>query len=176
MPAFFCVLNSESVRRSTISAALRTCSASHANKSVCSEAPRVALSWKHARRPFSWPAAALKCRRTASRSLWMSARPCLLMAKPCAVANEYVSALWHVPPQTTTCCSKAEQRACSGRSRSQSNKALSSSLQWAKSSVGVDAGWNLWPERSEGLSRHECRCGLELATGAFGESFTAVVA
>ena len=58
---------------------------------------------------------------------------------PCALANERTSAWWHFPVHSIICRSRAEQRGCSGRSRSQSSKTLSSSLSWTKTSVDVVA-------------------------------------
>ena len=130
MSAFFCLLNRKRVRRSTTSAAFRTCSDSRVGECACSEAPRAVLNWKHARRPFSCPTAVLKWFRTAARSFCSSVRSCLLMVMPCALANARISACWHFPVHSVICCSKAEQRACSERSRSQSSRTLSSSLSW----------------------------------------------
>ena len=139
MSALFCLLNIKRLRKSTTSAALRACLGSGANKCECSEALRRVLTWKHARRPFSCLTASLKCRRTASRKWCASARSCLFIAMPCALANERISRLCVFPFHSIICCSKQAQRPCSERSRSQSSKTLSSSLSWKKSSVDVSS-------------------------------------
>ena len=142
MSALFCLLNRRRVHISTTSVTLRACSASRANESECSEAPRAELSWKHARRSLSCLTTALKCRRTASRSCWPSACSCLFMVMPCTLANERISDFLHFPVHSIICCSKAEQRGCSERLRRQSRKTLPSSLLGTKISVGVVAGYS----------------------------------
>ena len=139
MLALFCLLKITRLRQSTTSAALRVCSGSGANKCECSEALRRVLTWKHARRPFSCLTASLKCRRTASRKWCASARSCLFITMPCALANERICYFWCFPVHSIICCSKQAQRPCSERSRSQSNKTRSSSVSWKKSSVDVSS-------------------------------------